>query len=397
MKTLSFVALVCAIALTFSGCSWQPTTPNTTPIADGSKYVAVFDDYLQYQQLTATEKSYYGVVYTSVYDQLTTDTWIQDENGKSMPGLRIPLGNADLSMTEIARLFEAFYLDNPDFFFIDRTYSLEGREVNSTQVYDTLILRYTMDAVQRTAATVALKQAADNILKDCPVTKDDYLIELYLHDALLSLCTYDQTATESASQYPNAYSAYGALVEGKAVCEGYAKAMQWLLTSASIPATVIRGYSTENQTAHMWNLVEINGAHYYLDPTWNDNDKHPQYAYFNITSADLKRTHTIDAGTTVTADCTKDTDNYFIRNNTYVTVYDRDTIAETIAAQIQQGSTAVHLRFADGKFENGLLFLKNATLTKKMVNARLTDGAQMWNYELQSDASQNTLSLFKIH
>lgn len=397
MKTLRFVALVCVTALMFSGCLWQPTIPSTAPTVDGDKYLAVFEDYLQYQQLTAVEKSYYGIIYTSVYDQMDTETWIEDESGTSLPGLRIPLGNANLSMPEIARLFEAFYLDNPNFFFIDRTYSLEGREVSDAQVYDTLILRYTMDAAQRAVAAKTFEQAAQNILKDCPVTDDDYLVELYLHDALLAHCTYDQTATESATRYPNAYSAYGALVEGKAVCEGYAKAMQWLLISSSIPTTVIRGYSKENQTAHMWNLVEINGEHYYLDPTWNDHDKHPQYAYFNITSTDLQRTHTIDSATTITIDCTAETDNYYHRNSTYISVYERDTIAEAIAAQIQQGATAMHLRFADGKFENGLLFLKNATLTKKMVNARLTDGTQMWSYELQTNAAQNTLSLFRTN
>ena len=395
MKTLRFIALICAIALIYSGCSWSPSTPSTTPLADGNKYLTVFDDYLQYQQLTAIEKSYYGIVYTSIWDQLSTETWIQDEQGNSLPGLRIPLGNVRLSMKEIARLFEAFYLDNPNLFFIDRTYSLEGHAIDGAQVYDTLILRYTMNATQRTTAVEAFEQAVQNILDDCPATKDDYLVELYLHDALLSRCTYDQTATESAVQYPNAYSAYGALVEGKAVCEGYAKAMQWLLTSSSIPTTVIRGYSKDNQTAHMWNLVAINDEYYYLDPTWNDNDKHPQYTYFNITSADLQRTHTIDSGTTVIVDCDTEKDNYYHRNSTLISVYDRDTIADTIATQIQQGATAVHLRFTDGKFENGLLFLKNAILTKKMVNARLSNGTQMWNYELQTNASQNTLSLFK--
>lgn len=396
MKKLSFIALVCFIILVFSGCSWPLITSESIPTVDGNKYLAVFENHLQYQQLSAAEKSCYGMVYTSVYDQLSTDTWIQDEDGRSLLGLRIRLNTTQLSKEQISRLFEAFYLDNPDFFFIDRTYSLEGRVVNGTQVYDTLLLRYTMDAAQRTAAIAALEQTVNNILEDCPDTDDDYLVELYLHDTLLSLCTYDQTATESASLYPNAYSAYGALVEGKAVCEGYAKAMQWLLNSASIPATVIRGYSTENQTAHMWNLVEINGERYYLDPTWNDNDKHPQYAYFNITSADLMRSHTIENNTTVITNCTADTDNYFIRNGTYISVFDRDTIADTITAQIQQGATSVHLRFADGKFENGLLFLKNATLTKKMVNARLNN-AEMWNYELQSDTSQNTLSLYKVN
>ena len=53
--------------------------------------------------------------------------------------------------------------------------------------------------------------------------------ELYLFDSLASRCSYD---TEAASNGENwkAYTQYGALVDGKAVCEGYARAMQSLLS-----------------------------------------------------------------------------------------------------------------------------------------------------------------------
>lgn len=397
MKTLRLISLVCATALALSGCALMQTVPSqNSSTIDGTKYQSTFDKYLQYQQLSSIEQSYYGVIYTSVRDNLAVETHIPDEDGETIPGLRISFTDAQLSMTQIARVFEAFYLDNPDLFFIDRTYTLEGREAANAQVYDTLLLRYTMNAAQRTTAIEAMTAATNNILKNRPITDDEYLIELYLHNALLTLCTYDETATESATKHPNAYTAYGALVEGKAVCEGYAKAMQWLLTSVSISTTVIRGYSVENQTGHMWNLVRINEHYYYLDPTWNDGDKGHQYSYFNITSRDLQRTHIIDSGSIPSIDCTADTDNYFVRNNSVISSYDRDAIADVIAAQIQQDATVIHLRFTDGKFENGLLFLKNAGLTKKMVNARTGPDKQMWDYTLHTNAKQNTLSLYKI-
>ena len=327
---------------------------------------------------------------------MTTETTIQGADGQETTGIRIPLTGAQLSAEETSRLFESFYLDNPAFFFIDRTYSLAGQQVGDKNVYDTLLLQYTMNAEQRVAATKELDNAIQRILQNCPVSDDDYAIELYLHDTLLSSCIYDQSATESAAKHPNAYSAYGALVQGKAVCEGYAKAMQILLNKRSIPTTVVRGFSAENQTGHMWNLVEINDEYYYLDPTWNDSESQHHYSYFNITSEALKRTHIMDTATPLTIDCTAETDNYYIRNDAYITDYERDDIADAIAKQIQSGSTAVHLRFADGKFENGLLFLKNATLTKKMVDARLSDGLSMWNYELHIRADQNTISLHKV-
>lgn len=399
MRTPKCIAILCCAILLLCGCTIELVTPqpNTNSISvDDIKYSEIYDDYMLYQQLTDTEKIAYGIVYTAVYDNLSADTSIADSQGNRFAGVRISLASHPLSMDQISRVFEAFSRDNPIFFFIDRTYSLEGRTINGTQVYDTLVLRYTMDATQRIAATAQVNEVVRNILKDCPSTDDDYLIELYLHNRLLSECAYDTPATTAPDQYPNAYSAYGALVEGKAVCEGYAKAMQLLLAAADIPATVVSGYSAANNTAHMWNLVAINGEYYYLDPTWNDDEKHPHYTYFNVTSKTLQRTHILDANTMLTVDCTARDDNYFIRNKTYISSYDRDEIASAIAAQIQAGATSVHLSFEDGKYENGLLFLKNVTLTKKMVNARLTDGAQLWDYELSTLGDQNVLSLHKV-
>lgn len=396
MKPIKICAVVCAVILFLSGCSWtQPARLHSSPTIDGTKYLERFNQNGQYQQLSEQEQFYYGIIYTSVVDSLSKETSITDANGQQRPGLRVSFEDSHLSQEQISRLFEAFYLDNPSFFFLDRTCSLEGREINKTQVYDTLVLQYTMNASERIEADKQLKQAKQNILKNCPHTGDDFLVELYLHDQLLSICSYDNEAALSSTQFPNAYSAYGALVEGRAVCEGYAKAMQLLLTDASIPTVLIRGYSVENQTAHMWNMVEINRQHYFLDPTWNDNDGQIHYSYFNITSSELKRTHIIDSGTVLKITCTASADNYYVRNHTQISVFDRDAIAQAIATQIQSGHTSVHLRFDEGKFENGLLFLKNATLTKRMVNAYLKDNQTMWDYRLSVHSAQNTLSLHK--
>ena len=399
MKTLKTTALLCVAVLLLGGCTAAPATPTTdTDIVtiDVVKYQDVYGQSMQYQHLSDVEKACYGIIYTAVQDNLSADMKIRDEEGNRIPGIRISLSGHSLTLEQTSRLFEAFFQDTPAFFFIDRTYSLEGREIDGAQVYDTLVLRYTMDASQRATAIQKMNDAVQTILKGRPATDDDYLTELYLHDQLLTLCAYDQSATVDPTQYPNAYSAYGALVEGKAVCEGYAKAMQLLLSYVSIPATTVRGYSADKQTGHMWNLVKINGQYYHLDPTWNDSETQHYYSYFNITSQVLQRTHIIDANTLFTVDCTAENDNYFVRNNTYIDTYDRDTIADVIAAQIRAGATSIHLRFADGKYENGLLFLKNTTLTKKMVNARLPDGVELWDYALSTPADQSTLSLRKI-
>lgn len=393
-----YLALICVLALCLGGCSLpfqnMPATPQEDYV-DALKYTDEFKNNLQYQQLDEREQHAYGQIYTSLRDCEETDSTITDANGAKIPGVRIPLSDARFTHQQMANLFETFFCDNPRFFYLDRTYSLEGYELNGETVYDTLLLQFTMDTEQRIQGNAALQRAMNVILAEAPQTEDDYEMELYLHDRLLSSCVYDnQAATSSSDAYVNAYSAYGALVEGTAVCEGYAKAMQLLLNAVSIPNTVVLGNAADDNEAHMWNLVRINGNYYYLDPTWNDGEgDHIQHTYFNITSEMLLRTH-IPEENAFLVECTVYADNYHYRSGTYIDTYERDVIAKAIASRLLIGDTDIELRFADGKYENALLFLKDAAFTKKTVNKYLS-GKTMWEYELHTQSKQGTITIRK--
>ena len=398
---LKRLAAFCALAILLSGCTLPLPGKNDVEdpaekYYDATKYVDEFSDNLQYQQLDAAAQYAYGQIYTAVRDNETENTTIVDMDGNECSGIRIPLSDARFTREQMSHLFEIFFRDNPRFFYLDRTYSLEGYELKGSTVYDTLLLQFTMDVAQRTAAIGVFNQSVDRILTDLPQSDDDFDIELYLHDHLLTSCIYDnQAASASSNEYANAYSAYGALVEGKAVCEGYAKAMQLLLNRSGIPATVVLGNAVEDNEAHMWNLVEINGNYYYLDPTWNDDDEGNRalHTYFNITTNELLHTHIPEEGS-FSKNCIAQSDNYHHRNGTYIDTYERDVIAKCIAKRILAGDTAIQLRFAEGKYENALLFLKNASLTQKNVNKHLGNQS-MWDYELRTQAKQGTIIIYK--
>ena len=397
---LKRMALICALTILLGGCSLplpqKADKPNAEKYVDATKYVHEFRNNLQYQQLSHTEQNAYGQIYTAIRDNEKEDCTVSDANGQQQPGIRIPLADVHFSREQMSHLFETFFRDNPRFFYLNRTYSLEGYELDGQTVYDTLLLQFTMNADERAEAVDAFNHTVTTLLAQRPNTDDDYEIELFLHDRLLQICTYDNRAAASSSDvYANAYSAYGALVEGKAVCEGYAKAMQILLNAASIPTTVVLGNAVEDGEPHMWNLTMINGHYYYLDPTWNDGDTGNRvlHTYFNITSEMLLRTHTPEQDAFLT-DCTNLTDNYHHRNATFIDTYERDTIAEVIAAAVQAGDTTIELRFADGKCENALLFLKNLTITQQRVNKFLSKKT-MWDYELLTQIEQNAITICK--
>ena len=109
--------------------------------------------------------------------------------------------------------------------------------------------------------------------------------ELYIHDFICN-----NTAYNINGKY--IYSAYGALVDKNAVCEGYSKAFALLCSKAGINSFLVRGVSKEQN--HMWNTVNIDNAWYNIDVTWDDQNinGNPTYSYFNLTDAELNIDHT---------------------------------------------------------------------------------------------------------
>ena len=82
-----------------------------------------------------------------------------------------------------------------------------------------------------------------------------------VHDYIIKNVTYDKTLEDK--------SAYDALSKGSTICRGYALLAYDMLDKLSVPVRIISGKG--NGSAHVWNLVEIDGAWYDLDVTWDDS------------------------------------------------------------------------------------------------------------------------------
>ena len=79
------------------------------------------------------------------------------------------------------------------------------------------------------------------------------------------------------------YTAYAALINKTAVCQGYASLFYRLALDAGVDTRVISG---EAGGPHAWNIVKLNGKYYNLDSTWDAGRS--TYAYF------LKNTNDFD-------------------------------------------------------------------------------------------------------
>lgn len=96
----------------------------------------------------------------------------------------------------------------------------------------------------------------------------DYKNILFIHDYLVDNIEYDSNYSSKGT-----YNIYGALVEHKCVCEGYAKALKYLLNSAGYDCELLQGIATNSSgetESHAWNAVYLNNIWYQIDTTWDD-------------------------------------------------------------------------------------------------------------------------------
>lgn len=197
--------------------------------------------------------------------------------------------DAQLDEQYIEETIEAYKNDHPEVFWLSSTfYYTENPSDNNTIIQ----LEYNMDSSKLESAKPEFENALKVALDGAPDDATDYELELYANDYLVDNCVYDKEAVESKEILGNENDAYGALVDKKAVCEGYSRAFQLLCNRLGIDCINIAG--TADGVAHAWNNVMLDGEWYEVDVTWNDTDgetEFPIYGYFNLPSDKFSESH----------------------------------------------------------------------------------------------------------
>lgn len=133
----------------------------------------------------------------------------------------------------------------------------------------------TFDTSNIAAATVAANTAQN--LVDRFADRADYAKLLAYRDEICSLVSYDKAAASggnfSADDDPwQLISVFDGNSTTNVVCEGYAKAFQYLfdLSEFSSEISCITVSGTMSGEGHMWNIVTVGGQHYLTDITNSD-------------------------------------------------------------------------------------------------------------------------------
>lgn len=381
------------LLLPLSACRQGEKEP-PLPVYDA--YREQYDHLAGFLSLTEEQKQNYDAVFTAVTEQSDRDSVLHngDESGAESLGLRIELPQKLSDGRAVDDLFDAFLTDNPQFFYIGSRYTYEGYRVGDRAQYTALSLTLTMNAAERRAAAAKLESAVAELTEGL-AGREPFGQEVLLHDRLIASCRYDQTAADSADpdrEYPFAFTAYGALVEGKAVCEGYARAFSLLCRRVGIPCTTVNGVDLSTKTAHMWNLVTLDGEPYHVDVTWDDRGDTPVHLYLNLTAEEISRTHRLDADSPG-GDAAAAKAGYYRATGRYQERYDRAAIAAAVAEAVQNGETTVELQFPPDKLPSIGLFVKNRTWFSEAVNSRLPEGMRLWTYSFELSGPYGVLIL----
>jgi len=278
----------------------------------------------------ALSKMSNGNIYTKAYDALLRGVndgqevvFIYDGNST---GVKITL-------EEMEVVLASFRFDNPQFFWV-KTYSYvffkDNTETNEDNIIKEIKVIYD-SGLNTDEKRGEFAKAVDTIIKASGVNSSmsEYQRSKALHDILALNVEYIDTA--------NAHNAYGAIVEGKAVCEGYAEAYQYLLYLSGIRSHIITGVG--NSEAHAWNLVRIDGEYYQTDVTWDDQGI-VYYSYFNITTERMTENHSINNNGYPLPECTSTKAGYYNNSNGNGSTFDKKPSIDDLVNQLKNNNFA---------------------------------------------------------
>lgn len=290
-----------------------------------------------YEQLSGEEQVWYREIYAILDDMSEEKSLSAEEN--------LTVGEEGLD-----RIFQCVMNDHPELFYVEGyTYTLYtyGAELVKISMAGT----YTMTAIQRAEKEAQIEETVADCLAGIAPEASDYDKVKYVYEYVINRTSYNREAADNQ----NICSVF---IGKESVCQGYAKAVQYLLQRLGIKSTLVIG-KVNGTESHAWNLVEVDGEYYYLDATWGDASyvngegyaavsvfPGINYDYLNITTAELEKSHIAESVVEMPV-CTATAANYYVREGAYFTSYDADALKELFEKGDREGRIAVTFRCSD--------------------------------------------------
>ncbi len=283
---------------------------------------------------------------------------------------------AGLDESHIDRIFQYVMGDHPELFYVEGysyTKYMLGEELISIDFSGT----YSIDLDAALERGEEIKKAADEILAGVDKDATDYEKIKYVYETLIRQTDYSLDA-------PDDQNLYSVFVNHLSVCQGYAKATQYLANRLGVECTLVLG-RVDTGEGHAWNLARIDGEYYYIDTTWGDvsyqvgdassskevsNAPQINYDYLNVTTEELLRTHSLD-GVLPMPNCCATAANYYVMEGALFASYDKEQLEALFEQSSESGQEAVAVKCAD---EAVFAQIKNALIDEQEIFRYLNIG-----------------------
>ncbi|MBR4514396.1 MAG: hypothetical protein IKO61_05875 [Lachnospiraceae bacterium] len=268
----------------------------TTPLEEVNGYFdwRGYEGRYIYDRLDADEKELYDELVASSQKLITT-TVACKQSKVSVSGVTRQVYYPELCYSSKLTLERAkdvawmFIWQNPQYYFYNNNLYF-GQNNTTGKVYVAVgVYSDFADGEARAEATVkfaeALKEKEEYLEGRLLDVSDTYKREVLIHDAVCEWLDY-----RSVSYDQSAYSALCGNPAGAAICAGYTKLFDMLLTRFNIPVIGVFSYD------HCWSIVNIYGDWYNVDVTWDDEKVTKDYlnrndAFFKTLSSHTARSY----------------------------------------------------------------------------------------------------------
>lgn len=202
-----------------------------------------------------------------------------------------------LSSASVQKVLRYIVQDRPDIFWFNGKCTITSSaniivKISFSYIYSTEYIKKTIDQI----CSSKFYNTVNTLIQN---KANDFEKALCAYEYLIKNTEYDEAAAHSeADCYNYAHGIAGVMLKGKAVCSGYAKTFQYLMSKHNVVCTLVTGETSKER--HAWNLINLYGNYYYIDVTWGDpvfsnrekkNSDYISYDYFCITTDELMKSH----------------------------------------------------------------------------------------------------------
>ena len=277
--------LTALIAAAFSfGCGVKEGTDTGALAGEGSSArsgrEAAFEWF--YDSFDDTRRAAYDAFRTAAEDPFDPEPVLIENSGGSPVKIRA----ADLDT-----VYQGFLYDHPEIFWLSGSYSyrVSGSEGGEELADAVSVIPIPESAQELDRQIREFEEAAQEILDSSAELKEDEERARALYDSLSKNTEYVEEALYD-SALRKEHTAYGAVAEKRAVCDGIALAYKYLLDRCGIRCILIPGMS--EGAPHVWNTVFWDGAWHESDPTWDTaSGENNSGQYFDLTTEEMNKDH----------------------------------------------------------------------------------------------------------